>query len=220
MIAITFALSLESVSLIRELRRNLIDCREVKIWHTGVGENGCDAAMAEFLRSERPDILISSGFAGAVRPGLRVGDLILGENFSDRQLIEKAEEILSDYQVKTVRVFTSGAIVDSIAERNQMARNSDAAAVDMESAVIARACARVSVPMVSLRAISDSLDQPLPAPPAVLFDMERQRTDLGKLLGYLAGHPRAILPLIKFSRQIGRARDKLAAAVVALLNKL
>jgi hypothetical protein len=74
--------------------------------------------------------------------------------------------------------------------------------------------------MVSLRAISDSLDQPLPAPPAVLFDMERQRTDLGKLLGYLAGHPRAILPLIKFSRQIGRARDKLATAVVALLNKL
>jgi adenosylhomocysteine nucleosidase len=220
MIAITFALRAESAHLAALLRDNQINRREVRIWHTGVGQKHSRLRMNQLLDAERPDLLISSGFAGGVHNDLRAGDLILAENFSDQELLHKAQQILSAYRVNAVKLFTSTTMIHSIAERNEIARANDAAAVDMEAAVIAAACGRHGVPMLSLRVISDGLLDPLPAPPAVLFDVERQRTEFAKLLAYLLRNPNATWRLFKFSRQIARAREVMTSAIVALLKKL
>jgi nucleoside phosphorylase len=219
MIAITFALRAESTRLAAQLREKKINDRRITIWHTGVGEKHCLVRMNQFLKSEHPDFLISSGFAGGVREDLQVGDLILAENFSDRQLLAKAEQILTDCKVQAVKVFTSTTIINSIGERNEIARANSAAAVDMETAVIAAACATRGVPMLSLRVITDSLKDPLPAPPHILFNIDRQQTDFATLLRYLLRHPGATRRLVNFSGQIARAREKLTDAIVALLQR-
>ncbi|HXM74618.1 MAG TPA: hypothetical protein VN904_05035, partial [Chthoniobacterales bacterium] len=95
MIAITFALPAESSALISRLREKTralcdgekiiygkIDNRSVAIFHTGVGRKSCEHKINNLLRGERPDFLISSGFAGSAREDLQVGNLILAENFS------------------------------------------------------------------------------------------------------------------------------------------
>jgi adenosylhomocysteine nucleosidase len=220
MIAITFALRAESAHLAAQLRKQQIGHRQVMIWHTGVGQKHCRFRMNQFLEAERPDFLISSGFAGGVREDLRVGDLILAENFSDRQLLAEAQQILDGSKVQTVRMFTSATIINSVAERNEIARANNAAAVDMETAVIATACATREVPMLSLRVITDSLHDPLPAPPSVLFNIEQQRTDFAKLAAHLLQHPGAAWRLIHFSRQIARARANLASTMIKLLQEL
>jgi hypothetical protein len=74
--------------------------------------------------------------------------------------------------------------------------------------------------MLSLRVITDSLQEPLPAPPPVLFNIEQQRTRFARLLAYLVQHPGAAWRLIHFSRQIAQAREVMTSAIVALLQKL
>jgi adenosylhomocysteine nucleosidase len=218
MIAITFALRAESAEFAAQLRKEKIDDRQIMIWHTGVGQKHCQLRMNEFLEAERPDFLISSGFAGGLREDLQVGDLILAKNFSDQQLLAKAQQILTGCKVQAVKIFTSTTIINSIADRNEIARANDAVAVDMETAVIATACATHGVPMLSLRVVTDSLEEPFPAPPTVLFNIEQQRTDLGKLITHLLRHPVAIWRLLRFTRRIAGARAILANAIVALLR--
>ena len=88
----------------------------------------------------------------------------------------------------------------------------------METDVIAQTCGEQGIPMLSLRAISDTLREPFPAPPAVLFDVEQQKTSVATLAAYLIKTPTAIGPLIRFGRQISHAREKLADALTSLVQ--
>lgn len=229
MIAITFALPTESSGLRRHLRdirkvakmvSGKIGDHEVTVSHTGVGAKNCSERMEALLHQTRPRIVISSGFAGGVDDDLRVGDLILAENFSDRQLLASAERILRDRTPKVAKLFTSTSIVDSVAERRQIACASGAAAVDMETGAIVEICNAHGVPLLSLRAISDSPKQPLPAPPNILFDIEHQRTDLRKLFGHIITGPTSTIRLLQFFRQIREARAVLTDALVELITAL
>ena len=232
MIAITFALPAESsgfVALVRDKRRVVsgdteilygeINQRPVAIFHTGIGQKACQANIDNFLRVEHPDIWISSGFAGGLGEDLRVGDLFLAENFSDPELLSVAQRLLGDV-ARTAKLFTSTTIVDSPAQRNEIARAHGAQASDMETEIIARACIVRGIRMLSLRAISDSLHEPFPAPPDLLFDLERQRTNGAKLALYFLKHPTHIVGFIRFANRIARARRTLTNAIVAVLQDL
>jgi adenosylhomocysteine nucleosidase len=229
MIGITFALPSESSGLVRRLqdvRRhdNLIsgkiDNQEVTILHTGVGAKHCSARLEILLNKTRPSLVISSGFAGGVSEELRAGDLILARNFSDPGLLANAERLLREREPRLVKLFTSTSIIDSVAERNEIAQAAGAAAVDMETGAIADVCKVHGVPLLSLRIISDTAIQPFPAPPSVLFDIERQRTNFGGLLAYLLRDPGSILQLFRFGRQIAQVRASLTEAIVALVKEL
>ncbi|MEY2601930.1 MAG: adenosylhomocysteine nucleosidase [Verrucomicrobiota bacterium] len=241
MIGITFALPSESSGLTRRLQevqrhdnllsgkidnpeiigpRETVRSRAVTILHTGVGAKNCNARLEVLLHKARPSLVISSGFAGGVSEELGIGDLVLAHNFSDPALLANAEQILRDREPRVVKLFTSTSIIDSVAARNEIARAADAAAVDMETGAIADVCKIHGVPLLSLRIISDTVSQPFPAPPSVLFDIERQRTNFGGLLAYLLRDPGSIWPLFRFGRQIARARARLTDAIVALVREL
>src|SRR6516162_5017755 len=86
LIAVTFALPAESSGFLRRLNnksrsprngiqtvRGKIDNREVEVLHTGVGERICHQRVAGFLQHQQFDLLISSGFAGALSDELKAG---------------------------------------------------------------------------------------------------------------------------------------------------
>jgi adenosylhomocysteine nucleosidase len=213
MIAVTFALPSES----SDFRRLLGDRhREVAILHTGVGAQVCRERIGPFLDTQRFDFLISSGFAGGVAPSLGVGDLLLAENFSDPQLLAQAREVVISRVGKLV---TADRVIEIATERERFAREQSAAAVDMETEWIARACQARKIPMLSLRAISDTVAAPFPAPPSVLFDLDRQTTDLRKLVAHLFRHPSGIVRLIRFARQIAAARASLTVALDLIVRE-
>ncbi len=239
MIGITFALPSESADLVRRLSNSRRDGDlllgkidppsatlrragngEVAIVHTGVGAKHCDERLEILLHKARPELVISAGLAGAVTDQLSIGDLILAENFSDPQLLASAQRILRDARPHTAKLFTSTSIIDSVSERNEIARASGAAAVDMETGAMVGGCNAHGIPLLSLRAISDTPSQPFPVPPRVLFDVELQRTSFGRLFAYLFRHPASIAGLLSFSRRIARVRANLTEAIVALVREL
>ncbi|MEO5717192.1 MAG: hypothetical protein ABIR29_01310 [Chthoniobacterales bacterium] len=207
MIAVTFALPSESSNF-----RRLLGGRhhEVALLHTGVGQKVCRQRIEPFLDSQPFDYVISSGFAGGVKPSLGLGDLLLAENFSDPALLTRARELLI---CRVAKLATVTRMIESATDRARFARERHAAAVDMETESIAQACATRKIPLLSLRVISDTAAAPFPAPPSVLFDLERQKTDPRKLTAYLFRHPPAVVRLIRFARQIASARANLAAGL-------
>ena len=232
MIAVTFALPAESSGFLRLLqnrskRRNngittiagKINNHLVEIFHTGVGEKVCRQRMARFLQDRQLDCLISAGFAGAIDDQLRVGDLLLARNFSTADLSGTLDS-LANLPIHFANLLTVPSMIDSSEERSRIAQTTGAVAVDMETEFIARSCAEHGVPLLSLRVISDTPRQPLPAPASVLFDLGEQRTNFGRLAFYVAKNPPAIWRLISFARQIGRARERLSNAIIALVREL
>ena len=196
-----------------------IDSRVIEVLHTGVGEKICRERMAKFLQDRQLDCLISAGFAGALNNRLHVGDLLLAENFSTVQLTE-ALSALSTLSVHAVALLTVPSTIASREERNKIAQTTGAAAADMETEFIARACAEHGIPLLSLRVISDTPSKPFPAPASVLFNMERQQTDAMKFALYFLKHPGAIPRLIAFARKIAQAREILANALVDVVRNL
>lgn len=218
MIAVTFALKAESKDLIARLRGARI-AKETKIIHTGVGRKACQRSLDKFFSRSQPDFLISSGFAGGVQEDIKSGDLILARNYSDPGLLALAQQILGR-GAKTVKTMTIDSITDTVSERNRIAEAANAAAVDMETEFISLACAARDIPMLSVRVISDSVTELLPAPPAVLFDVATQKTSLTKMARYLLANPTAISRLTRFSKQIRTARQNLTEALLELLERI
>jgi nucleoside phosphorylase len=232
MIAVTFALPAESSRFLRRLHnksrsdhngirivRGEIENRTIEVVHTGVGEKICRQRMASFLQDRQFKWLISAGFAGALNDRLDVGDLLLAENFSTAQLSE-ARVALSTLPIHIADLLTVPSMIDSREERITIAQTTGAAAADMETEFIARACAEHRVPLLSLRVISDTPSEPFPAPSRILFDIERQRTDLGKLAAFFLVRPSRFPRLIHFAKSIARARETLANAIVDVVRSV
>ena len=231
MIAVTFALPSESKVFVSRLqnKRSIRSpsgtaicgqsgSKSLTIFHTGVGRRIAEKRLTEFLGHQAFEVLISSGFAGGVGDELNVGDLLMAKNISDPELLAAAQRALAHMRPNIGTLFTSSGIVHSAAARKEVARARGADAIDMETDVIAQTCGEQGIPMLSLRAISDTLREPFPAPPAVLFDVEQQKTSVATLAAYLIKTPTAIGPLIRFGRQISHAREKLADALTSLVQ--
>src|SRR4029434_5402758 len=113
--------------------------RTIDVLHTGVGEKICRQRMAIFLQHRQFTYLISAGFAGALNDQLHVGDLLLAENFSTAQLSE-ARLALSKLSIHIADLLTVPSIIDPSEERIKIGQATGAAAADMETEFIARAC--------------------------------------------------------------------------------
>ena len=199
--------------------RGNVDDREIEVLHTGVGERVCREHVGKFLPDQQFELLISTGFAGALDHQLGVGDLLLAKNFSTIDLSARRLS-LSNLPIHIADLLTVSALIDSTDERNKIARTSGAAAVDMETGAIAAVCNAHGIPLLSLRAISDSISQPFPAPPKVLFDIERQRTHVRKLAMFFLAHPTRVPRLVQFAKRIARARTTLANALLEVVRAI
>jgi nucleoside phosphorylase len=228
--AVTFALPAESSEFLRRLGnksranrngirivRGTIGHRSVEVIHTGVGENICKERIGKFLENQQFDFLISAGFAGALNHELQLNDLLVARNFST---VDLKHTSLSNVSIYAANMLTVPALIDSSEERERLARESTASAVDMETEFIARACAAYGIPLLALRCITDTPTQPFPAPPGVLFDIQRQRTQVAVLARFFLAHPRRIPSLLQFARRIARARKTLSNALVRIVRDL
>ncbi len=238
MTVVTFALPDESRAFAARLgapRRRLLPGRtrgiagrwgpaEVAVVHVGVGDTGEQRErLARFLAEAAPRLrrLIVSGFAGALRPGVRVGDLVLGENHTDPALLGPVRAALAGEPLDVGAICTRAAAVETAAAKAALhAATGGALAVDMETAWVAAAAKAAGLPTVSLRVISDAADQSFPVPGGVMFDPARQRPRYLVLPVYLATHPASPGPFARFVRGLGPARARLAGALGKVIEAL
>jgi nucleoside phosphorylase len=169
--------------------------------------------MEILLRRENFEYLLSAGFAGALEKDLRVGHLLVSENFSSPELLGSPKLVLADETTFLGKLLTVPRMVESASDRESLNKKHGAAAVDMETEIIAELCRAHDLPMLSIRAISDTATEPFPAPANVLFDVAKQKTNFLRLGGYLAMHPSAFGQLNAFRARVAVARKALSDAL-------
>jgi adenosylhomocysteine nucleosidase len=229
MIAVTFALPAESRDFVRRIAGRKTDTGviagssgklSIEVLHTGVGCAIAEGRLRKYLAHSTPDFLIAAGFAGATSHGCSTGDIILALNRSDPSLLASAEKGLARFKPRKGNLFTASGMIDSATERADLWSREQAIAIDMETATIAGICRESALPLLSLRVLSDTPEEPFPLPAHVLFDMQRQRTMGRRLIRYLVSRPSSMIRLIRFSRQIRRARQSLTTALLSVLESI
>lgn len=120
---------------------------------------------AEALLQDAPTLVLCAGFAGALRPDLRAGDLVLDSERSDPE----AARVLAETARRAGLPFHRGPFLCSprplmtAAEKAEAAARTGAIAVEMESQAVFEACRARGTAFCSLRAVSDASDQGLPS---------------------------------------------------------
>lgn len=215
MIVVAFALPSESRDFRAALRARggRLGSEEIRVVHLGIGPAAAGAALRRWLAQEKPRLLVCAGFAGGLAPRLRVGDLVIAENFTSPEVLARVPGGAS-----VGALVTRAAPVETPAAKAALARECGALAVDMETAVVAEACRLAGVPLLAVRAISDPADTALPVPFDEWFDLARQSPRRWRLLKYLACHPQSVRPFARFVRGLAPARRELADFLVRFLK--
>lgn len=213
MIAIAFALEYESVCF-----RARHDPRlRVGVWL--LGEMGPKAAanLERKLADSMPGLLISAGFAGGLQPGLKAGDLILGKNHSDPDIVSK---LSLDEGWRVGGVVTAEALLERAEDKKLLGLQTGCLAGDLETAHLSRTCAERGLPMLSVRCISDAVEDDLPVPANVLLNPRTGRPDPLGLFRYLISHPSSVAGFNKLLKNSRVAQDHLAKGLEGILHQL
>jgi adenosylhomocysteine nucleosidase len=175
-----------------------IRCRGVDIWQavlneqevcflrTGVGPERSAARMEEALKAIEPSQILVVGYAGAIHPDLKLGDLVavrkalafsLDKNRPDWENVqldgtfELANfETLSEraksagFSVHIGDALTSAYVLGNPEHKCLLYERFHASIVDMETAALARAALSKAIPLGCVRAISDEAKDTFLAP--------------------------------------------------------
>ena len=182
---------------------------------TGIGWSAASAAsMADEIANEKPDICISSGLAGALKPEYRHGDILVAGRVvrSDTSQSLGTSVALHTAAVKTgataVRVFvTNGGIIGKARLKQAMSNLGDA--IEMESFHVLASVNDSRIPSVAIRAISDTVEEDLPLNFSKVVD-RAGHVRWARMAGELGMHPQRVPSLIRFAGESRRAAEKLA----------
>jgi hypothetical protein len=104
-------------------------------------------------------------------------------------------------------MITANRVISSSDEKGSLGREYDAGSVEMESAVVAELAANQSVPFVVVRVVLDEASFSLPEHLDVLRWW--QRREFGKLIRFVAFHPKQFSELLKLRRRSLEASERL-----------
>lgn len=182
----------------------------------GVGPSTAKATAKAMIEAYHPRLVACTGLAGALSRALRAGDLVVPEQVIDSVTGKVYERPTS---VRTNgRLLTVDRIITRPEDKAALHTEFEAAAADMESAAVAKACDDLSVPWLCVRAISDAAGQRLPKRIGQLVNPDGT-PNLGRAIGHALTHPYDVPALVRLGRHTKRAAAALADALPHLVEQ-
>jgi purine-nucleoside phosphorylase len=186
-----------------------------EVWVLGCAGVGAAVAFEKKLASApRPNLVISTGLAGALQPGLKPGDLLIGED-SDSAFLKRLENV-SGFAWKRGRIATVDSVMATSAAKARLAEQTSAHVCDMETARIAAICSHHNLRFAAIRVVSDSLAFEMPVPPDVLANPSTGKPNLPALAAYLLRHPTKIPDFFQMVADASLAKKRLAEFLTAM----
>ncbi|HTW86881.1 MAG TPA: hypothetical protein VMD75_02640 [Candidatus Binataceae bacterium] len=200
---------------------------------TGIGpRRASEIAQRAFKALPHASLVISAGVAGALSPGLAVGDVVVADrliaasedDIGAKRIItvppERVEElsailIEAGLAVSTGGLLTTRRVLATAADKQQAREASNAIAVDMESASIAAEAASEGLRMICLRTVMDAAGEEVFG--AGFTNTEGHVSAL-TAMRTLATEPGTILRLPRMMYNLSLATRSLATALDAVLR--
>jgi uridine phosphorylase len=173
-------------------------------------------------------VILLCGVAGALDPGLRVGDVVLD---AQTQVLRYAKELdLSSTHwalgstsepafIRRGLIHTADQIIATPRQKSELFRSTSALAVDMEQAIVHKFAEPFHVPVMGLRAISDTADQTLDPEVIHLIDEMGNPKPL-RIASLLIRRPQLIPYLKQLGDSTKLALQQLGKAAAVVVDKL
>ena len=167
--------------------------------------------------------LISFGIAGGLSPHLRPGDVILSAEVIGEDCRWRPSEPFHRQVSDLARrigaaegpIFGARNILSTEGDKARVWRDTGALAVDLESAIVARAAEAAGIPFVVLRTIADPATREMPS--AALIPLAQDGTPaIIRVLGEVLRRPQQIAALFGLTRETRRALSALTGPARAL----
>ena len=208
---------------------------EFLLVESGMGFDNAARAAAAVIREARPDLLVSAGFCGGIAPELEAGDVVvaqhiisadagcceeipvllstIGRTFVARQAVEGTRTVGGTFvstQAITSKTYLAGMVSDRYPNP----------VVEMESGAIAIAAAENNIPLLAIRAVSDSAAEELGFSLDEFCDQDMRRIRSHRVLLTVLRKPRIIPQLVRLTFSSRRAAESLTSALSRLFSTL
>ena len=147
----------------QELRdfRSIAGTRSVECLLTGMGRRA-GAIVQKRLSAGGVGLVVSTGFAGGLRPGLKVGDLVMASEVIQASSGERRRPDPSFFEMGGLACTGPFVTVDRLLpkprQKAEVGARFGAIAVDMESAAVVHVADETGVAWVAVRAILDPME--------------------------------------------------------------
>ena len=196
---------------------------DFEVVRTGVGCCALDAAT--FIN--KYSAIVSTGFAGALGPGIECGSLLLPGQVRKSDTasydVDPALQRLITMNAPTTVVegplFQTDLLLATAAEKQRAHGDSLCIACDMESALLAQAGKQSELPFACLRIVLDTAEMTIPDPIADLADTSSHSDpSAAEFLKSLMRHPRQLPSTAVFLWHLSKASRALSRSVSRLIE--
>lgn len=190
----------------------------LSLYVCGIGPDNAEVACNALLDA-KINYLVSWGTAGALNPDLKSGDIIIPDRIMNDAKssfacdVEWRNHIIHNLDQSQVNVF-GGTIystnkVFTPDDKKRIRTQTQAIAVDMESARIASIADKASIPFIAIRTIVD--ESTMHIPQSILKNIDEYgQAKFSKLSYSLFTHPRDIPMIYQLGRSMQKANKSLA----------
>ena len=195
----------------------------IAVVECGMGYARARRATEALIEGHSPSWLLSCGFAGALLPQMKVGNIVMANEIVDQH----GQQFSIDLKLSTDesrglyvgRVITADEIVRTIAEKRELHEQRAAIAVDMESLAVAQVARERHVRFMGIRAISDDMSADLPS--EVLSVMGGSgAVRVGAVIGALWKRPSSMKDMLKLRDHAEVAAKSLASFLDGVVHQL
>jgi adenosylhomocysteine nucleosidase len=187
--------------------------RWILVGLTGVGKPAA-RSLAEAILKRSPHVqrVVVAGFAGALREGLPLADVIAASEVVD----EFGGRWPTTWPDKGHgRVLTCEKMIGEPALKKELGKKHEADAVDMESSAVAEVCHQRGIPFGCLRVVSDDVNKPLSR--RLMGLVESGRVRISRVLWEVLRSPRMGVELVRLAKHTRLAADVLGRTLRRLL---
>ena len=185
----------------------------VKIILVGMGKRNAERAIRAALAEGSPELVLTCGFAGGLRPELTMGTVVFAPDPETG-----LEPALLAAGARSARFHCVDGVAATAEQKRALWEATGADAVEMESEIIRAVCREQKLPSATVRVILDTANEDLPLDFNQLMTAD-QRMDKSKLALALLKSPGKVGALLKLQQQSKAAAEKLGQVLAGLLSE-
>jgi uridine phosphorylase len=185
----------------------------IRILLTGIGPRNAERAIRAALTQQKPERVLTSGFAGGLRPDLAAGTVVFS---ADKETGWEAALVAAGAQ--PARFHCVERVATTVEQKRALWQATGADAVDMESQVICALCRELQIPSAIVRVILDTADTNLPLDFNQFLTADQQ-LDIPKLTRTVLMSPQKVPALLRLQQEGKAAAQKLGEVLAGLLTK-
>lgn len=204
-------------------RGGIYDGIRIAVVESGTGQSRALRAVQSLDDAHHPKWIISCGFAGALQPGVKIGQMLVPNRFVSPEKTEIHVDVTMPHQpdrgLYVGGLVTVDHIVHTVAEKKALGEQYQSVGVDMESYAIADYCKREQRKFFAVRVFSDDLSADLPKEVLSLMG-PTGAVRFGAVVGALWNRPSSAQDMWKLREQAITASEHLANFLDGVVKQL